>query len=129
MEQFTADDFALVAAAFWLFVILITILPIWFHHQRRLETEKTIRIAIEKGQNLDPATIDRLLGASTADQAKDSPEQSRRAGVITGSVAVGIYLFGVFTGGKALIGVAALVLCIGAGLFASASFIKPKDKA
>ena len=53
MHESFSDNFALVAIAFWLFVILITILPIVLHHRRRMETEKTIRMAIEKGANIE----------------------------------------------------------------------------
>ena len=129
MHDSFSDNFALVAIAFWLFVILITIVPIYLHHRRRLETEKTIHMAIEKGASLDPAMLERLLGASTTDDAeKDSPEQSRRGGIITASVGIGIFMFSVFTGIEKLIGPAALVLCIGIGIFVSASYFKPKDK-
>ena len=126
MHDGFTDNFALVAIVFWIFVILVTIVPIVLHHRRRIETEKTIRMAIEKGANLDKETLDRLIGASAVDQDKDSPENTRRGGFITGAVGVGIYFFSIFTGGKALIGVAALLVCIGAGIFFSAKFMKPK---
>ncbi len=126
MHDGFTDNFALVAIVFWLFVILVTIVPIVLHHRRRMETEKTIRMAIEKGASLDKETLDRLLGASVAEQSHDSPENTRRGGFITGAVGVGIFFFAVFTGGKILIGVAALLVCIGAGIFASAMFMKPK---
>ena len=120
------DNFAIVAGIFWLFVILITIVPIVLHHRRRMEAEKTIRMAIEKGQALDQSTLDRLLGASAAEQSQDSPENTRRGGFITGAVGVGLFFFATFTGIKVLIGVAALLVCIGAGIFYSAKFMKPK---
>jgi Domain of unknown function (DUF6249) len=125
MPEFNAE-FRLIAAMFWLFVILITIVPIFLYHRRRVETEKTIRMAIEKGATLDKETLDRLLGASAAEQSQDSPENTRRGGFITAAVGVGMYFFAVFTGGKALIGVAAMLVCIGAGIFFSAKFMKPK---
>lgn len=129
MEEVFREDFALIAIAFWIFVTLIVIVPIFLHHRRRMETEKTIRMAIEKGANIDPATLDRLLGASAADEgSKDSPEQSRRAGIITGSVGVGIALFSLVTGVAKLMGPAMIVMSIGAGLFYSARFMKPSDK-
>ena len=123
MDNFT-PEFALVAVAFWIFIALVVIVPIVLHHRRRVETEKTIRMAIEKGASLDPATLDRLLGASTADQEQDTPENTRRGGIITASVGIGLYLFSVFTGVSKLMGPAALVLCIGIGIFVSAKFMK-----
>ena len=124
MSDTISDNIALIGAAFWLFVILITIVPIVLHHRRRVETEKTIRMAIEKGASLDPATLDRLLGASAADQEQDSPENTRRGGIITASVGIGLYMLSVFTGINKLMGPAALVLCIGIGIFVSAKFMK-----
>lgn len=125
MQEFT-DNFALVAIIFWLFVILVTIVPIVLHHRRRMETEKTIRMAIEKGATLDKDTLDRLLGASAAEQGQDTPENTRRGGFITAAVGVGLFFFAIFTGGKALIGVAMMLMCIGAGIFMSAKFMKPR---
>ena len=124
MQDSFTENFALVAVAFWIFIALVVIVPIVLHHRRRVETEKTIRMAIEKGASLDPATLDRLLGASAADQEQDSPENTRRGGIITASVGVGLYLFSVFTGINKLMGPAALVLCIGIGIFISAQFMK-----
>jgi membrane protein YdbS with pleckstrin-like domain len=126
MHEGFSDNFALVAIVFWIFVILVTIVPIVLHHRRRMETEKTIRMAIEKGASLDKETLDRLLGASAADSANDSPENTRRGGVITGAVGVGMYFFAAFSGIKILMAVAALLVCIGIGIFVSAKFMKPK---
>ena len=123
MDNFT-PEFALVAVAFWIFIALVVIVPIVLHHRRRVETEKTIRMAIEKGASLDPAMLDRLRGASAADQEQDSPENTRRGGIITASVGIGLYLLSVFTGINKLMGPAALVLCIGIGIFVSAKFMK-----
>jgi hypothetical protein len=128
MHESFSDNFALVAIVFWIFIILITIVPIYLHHRRRLETEKTIRMAIEKGASLDPAMLERLLGANSEDPDKSTPEQSRRGGIITASVGIGIFMFSAFTGIKVLMGPAVLVLCIGIGLFVSAGYFKPDDK-
>ena len=131
-------ELVLIAIAFWIFVMLITIVPIVLHHRRKVETEKTIRMAIEKGASLDPALLERLLGASAAEQQNsgDTPQNVRRGGVMTASVGVGLYFLSVFMGLKILIGPALLVLCIGIGLFISATYMasppstpKPGDKA
>ena len=61
------------AAAFWLFVaacgVTSLLIPILMHR----ETQRTIRLAIEKGQTLDVATLDRLLRPMSPSMA--APEQ------------------------------------------------------
>jgi hypothetical protein len=47
-------------ALFLLFVTLVAVSATWANHLSRLEAEKTIRQAIEKGVLLDPELIGRL---------------------------------------------------------------------
>ena len=47
--------------AFWAFVAIAVIAKTWGPFVTRRETEKTIRAAIEKGQQLDPAVIEQML--------------------------------------------------------------------
>lgn len=45
---------------FWLFVTIVAVCMTWSNYLARLASEKTIRLAIDKGLILDPAAIDRL---------------------------------------------------------------------
>jgi hypothetical protein len=47
-------------ALFWVFMIVVAVSAAWFGHANRLEWEKTLRLAIEKGAALDAEAIDRL---------------------------------------------------------------------
>lgn len=130
-----SNNIAIIAVVFWIFVALITILPIVLHHRRRLETEKTIRLAIEKGQNLDPALLERLLGASAESSDNSTPTKMRSNGIITIFVGIGLAILSAFINAGPLIGVGCLVGCIGIGMYISAGFMapdaptKPSDKA
>jgi len=125
LERFL-PELALVAGAFWLFVILVTVLPIFFHHQRRLETEKTIRLAIEKGQHLEPATLERLLGGPKTDTGL-TKSSARHNGIITAFVGLGLIAFDLFIGTWVMRAIGAMVFLIGAGMFLSAPWA-PADR-
>jgi hypothetical protein len=80
------------AAAFWLFIAIIVVAAVFNSTLRHRETQKTIRQAMERGQALDPETLDRLIRS-------DKPPPPSRTAVVAG----GIMLLAV-GGGLALIG-------------------------
>jgi len=49
------------SVAFWAFIAVVVIANVWREVAMRRETEMTIRMALEKGQQLDAATVDQLL--------------------------------------------------------------------
>ena len=51
----------LVPVAFWVFVAVAVVAGIWRQIVFRREIHTTIRLAIEKGQTLDPALIEKLF--------------------------------------------------------------------
>ena len=85
----------------------------WFRHRNRQELQQTIRLALERGQELSPELIDRL-GYPTSPKDKDL-----RLAAIWLSLAAGLALCGVAApdpSGYALRGClagAAFPLCIG----------------
>ena len=87
------------AAAFWAFVAVCVAAGAAQAIFRNRETQKTIRLAIEKGQTLDPATLERLLQGHVP--ATPAAPQAR---------------FGLITGGI-------VMLCIGIGLAVMGWFI------
>ncbi|MBT8078470.1 MAG: hypothetical protein KJO31_07815 [Gammaproteobacteria bacterium] len=74
--------FIVVGAIFWLFY--------FFRHRNRAEIQQTIRLALEKGQDLSPELIEKLGDAE--------PNSSRdlRRGLIWLALAVALALCGVF---------------------------------
>jgi|TARA_B100001094_G_scaffold117712_1_gene113535 hypothetical protein len=83
---------------------------IWLYFEGK-DKNKTI---LEISQNIDdPTKMEKLIGM--LDERKKDPIDYRRSGVITLSVGIGLFLFGVFFLGAVLKGVGALVSAIGIG--------------
>ena len=76
----------------------------WFRYRARREMQETLRVALDKGQDLTPEIIDRL------GHPKAAPDKDLRLGVIWLAVAVGLVLIGFAVpddGGNALRGLLA----------------------
>jgi hypothetical protein len=110
-----------VAIAFWAFVAIATVAGVVSDYKKRKLALEPLRAAIEKGQQLDPAVVERLMAPAT--DAGVNPLHLRIAGVIVISAAVGIAILSFFLAHIApiafypVMGGALLVLCIGAGLY------------
>ncbi len=55
-------EHAAVGVTFWVFIAVVVLAGTWRPVAIRREAEKTIRLAIERGQPLSPALLDKLLG-------------------------------------------------------------------
>ena len=73
--------FVVIAVIFWLFYL--------FRHRNRAEIQQTIRLALEKGNDLSPELIDRL-GEPPAGKDRDL-----RRGLVWIALGVGLALCGV----------------------------------
>ena len=83
---------------------------IWLYFESK-DKNKTI---LEISKNIDdPSKLEDLLGL--LDERKKEPIDYRRSGVVTLSVGIGLFLFGIFFLGAILKGVGALVGAIGLG--------------
>ena len=83
---------------------------IWLY----LESKDKNKTILEISKNIDdPSKLEDLVGL--LDERKKEPIDYRRSGVVTLSVGVGLFLFGVFFIGAILKGVGALVGTIGIG--------------
>jgi hypothetical protein len=115
--------------AFWLFIVVIALAGIVSGIIRRAQREKTIRLAIEKGVTLDPATLENL---------RPSRPQDARAGLMTGAIVtffvgtgLGVMGYVLSIDGdvstfRSLAAVGGLMWCIAAGLFVARLAIRPK---
>jgi hypothetical protein len=110
-----------VAIAFWTFVAIATVAGVVSDYKKRKLALEPLRAAIERGQQLDPAVVERLM-APAADSGVN-PLSLRIGGLIVISVAVGVAILSFFLAHIApiafypVMGGALLVLCVGVGLF------------
>ena len=83
---------------------------VWLYFESK-DKNKTI---LEISKNIDdPSKLEDLVGL--LDERKKEPIDYRRSGVVTLSVGIGLFLFGIFFLGAILKGVGALVGAIGLG--------------
>jgi hypothetical protein len=87
---------AIGAVAFWSFVAIAVVASAVKSADGHRETQKTIRQAIEKGQTLDPATLERLIQSNRPPPPK--PADVRRAclfgGIMLLAVGAGLGVIG-----------------------------------
>lgn len=129
MEEF--GPFALlVPLSPFLMIAAIVIIPRWFKSREREQLQQTLRVALEKGQPLDPEVV-----ASISKDIKPAAtaHQDLRQGVIWLAVGLGIAIFGWLVGMEEneaiypLIGIASIPALIGAAFIVLSVFNKNKD--
>jgi len=117
-------------AAFWIFLAIVVVAGIWYAYARNKETQKTIRLAIEKGMQLDEAIIGKLDIRESG-----SPEGYYIGGIICLACALGLPILGFFVGKIApeaffpILGAAILVGLIGIGLILCGLLISRRGQA
>ena len=93
--------------------VLIVFLIMYFKAKTRAGVQKTIRLALEKGNELTPELLDRLAAP------KQSQSSDLRRGVIALSIGIGFAIFGTVIGEpdavRPLIGVGMFPAIIGIG--------------
>jgi small-conductance mechanosensitive channel len=114
---------------FWVFLSVSSVAGIVSEYKkRRLELEP-LRAAIERGQQLDPAIIERLM-AREQHETEIDPLHLRLGGIIVIAVAIGLALLAIFLQMVVpkvlfvLFGVGALGICIGVGLLIAARVLQ-----
>jgi hypothetical protein len=110
-----------VAIAFWTFVSIAVVAGvIGSYKKRRLELEP-IKLALERGQPIDPAMLDRIMGRGPAE--KLDPQLIHIGGIITVAAGVGVGLLSLFLPHAAhlpVMGAGVLAICVGIGLLIAA---------
>ena len=115
----------LVGVAFWVFIALAAVAGIVTDYKRRRGTVDVIRAAIEKGQQLDPALIEKLTSNDRHDE-RIEPVHVKLGGIITLAAGVGICLLSFFISRIApialypILGAGVLVISVGVGLLIGA---------
>ncbi len=55
--------------AFWLFLTIVSVAGLLFDYRKKRLTVETLRVAIERGEKVDPALLDKLLSQQRASEA------------------------------------------------------------
>lgn len=117
---------AIAFVAFWLFVAVMAVFGMAYDYRRRRLEMESLQTAIEHGQHLDPAVLEKLLAGRRQPPA-DNPQDLRPylhiGGIITIAAGIGIFVAGLYVGGMQfpvakypLLALGAFVVCIGIGL-------------
>jgi hypothetical protein len=121
-----------VAIAFWLFVAVATVAGIVGEYKKRQLTLEPLRAAIEKGQQLDPSVVERLMAPPAQAGMRALPFMVW--GVLLSSAGIGVGLFAFIlarispTAFWPITGAAVIVLCLGIGLIVAARLIDRHQK-
>jgi hypothetical protein len=119
----------LVAIAFWVFVGTVAVAGIVTDYKRRRLNIDLLRYSIEKGQPIDPALIDKLIGEERLERGV-KPDDLQMAGIITTASGVGLCILAVFIKQVAdwalypIMGSGLLVICVGIGLIIAAKALR-----
>jgi uncharacterized protein DUF6249 len=113
-----------VAIAFWAFVAIAAVAGIVADYKKREAALAPLRLAIERGQQLDAALVERLM---TPDRdAGINPLYLRIGGIITLAAGVGLLILAFFLSQVThdvlypILGAGSVVVCVGLGLMISA---------
>jgi hypothetical protein len=115
----------LVGAAFWIFIGAAAVAGIITDYKRRRSGVEVLRMAIEKGQQLDPALIEKLTSYHQRSE-RIEPIHIKLGGIIAVASGVGICLLSCFIAAVApvalypILGGGVLVICVGVGLLIGA---------
>jgi len=115
------------ALGFWGFVAIVVVATIWDGVRKREVHHETLRRMIESGQTIDHALFDKLL-SSDRSGSKNLARDLNYSGLIVLFIAPGLAILGAFVGVfLPLLGVAALVACVGGGLLVAARAIRRSE--
>lgn len=112
---------------FWMFIAAAVVGGIWYDAKEKETKQETLRRVVESGRDIDPETLDRLIGENSSG---NTSRDLRVGAYILFGVSPGLFVFSLFLGMVSaearvvLMGVSALVACIGGGLLAAARLVE-----
>lgn len=115
------DGSSLVGVVFWVAIAVIVFITVWGKRAAERERQLTLRAAIERGQQIDPAMIEKIMAGQQ--KPKESQFGLLIAGVVVSFAGLGLMLMGWILGGedgeaiRGLVGSGVLVAMVGVGLF------------
>ena len=117
-----------VAIAFWAFVAIAAVAGIVADYKKREAALAPLRLAIERGQQLDPALVERLMTPER--EAGLDPLYLRIGGIITFAAGVGVMILAFILAQVApialypVLGGGVVLACIAVGLLVAARAVE-----
>ncbi|HYK99708.1 MAG TPA: hypothetical protein VEU78_00825 [Steroidobacteraceae bacterium] len=117
-----------VAIAFWIFVTVAAVAGIVSDYKKRQLALEPLRLAIERGQQLDPALVERLMAPER--EAGVNPLYLRVGGIVTLSGGVGVVILAFLLNQVVpvsfypVLGGGVVAICVGAGLIVAARAVE-----
>lgn len=124
MQAFSVGA-GLASLAFWGFIAAVIVAGIWYDLRKKQAQQETLRRVLESGQAVDAELVDKLLAAGGG-QSSRLDRDFQLVALIALPAAAGVALFGLILGTQVadakipLLGVAALVACVGVGFAVAA---------
>lgn len=122
-----------VAIAVFVFLAIASVAGIIGDYKKRQIALEPLRAAIERGQQLDPAVIERLMAPEPRDAALN-PLHLKVGGIITIAAGIGVAILAFFLAqieAQALypvLGIGLVAVCVGVGLMIAAGVIARQDR-
>jgi len=114
----------------FVFLAVATVAGVVSEYKKRKMELEPLRAAIERGQQLDPAIIERLMAREPAQQQEINPLHLRIGGIISIAAGIGLALLSPTLQVALpkwvlpLLGIGALAACVGIGLLISARVVE-----
>lgn len=119
----------IVSVAFWVFLGVAAVAGTLQDYRKRKLALETLRTAIERGQQLSPEVIDRLLGRDEHSH-EINPSDLHIGGIITCASGLGVAILSPFVAlvfppfHWLVLGVGILAICVGVGLLMAAKSLR-----
>lgn len=132
MHWFNSLAGAIVATAFWIFLTVSAVAGMKYDFRKRQLAMESLRAAIERGQPLEPAVVEKLLARHRepgADRPQDLEPYLKIGGIIAIAGGIGVLIAAFFFGLQfpiaklPMLGAGVLVVCVGAGLLLAAAVL------
>jgi hypothetical protein len=119
-----------VGIAMFAFLAVAAVAGIIADYKKRQIVLEPLRAAIERGQPLDPAVVERLMAPQPREQDTLNPIYLKVGGIITIAAGIGVAILGYFIGlVEALafypvLGLGLVAVCVGVGLMIAAGAVE-----
>lgn len=79
----------LAIGGFFTMIIAVVVVPIWLRERTKQSAHQLISQALEKGQSLDPALMERLTQNTAAAKQQSTPRRTLGNGIVLLALAIG----------------------------------------